>query len=298
MTWNIDAASNQKGRIAIVTGANIGLGYDTALALAGKGCRVVLACRNTDKAKAAREQILARYATAHVECQTLDLSSLKSVHSFATVFAKSHKKLDLLINNAGIMMPPYSLSEDGFESQLAANYLGHFALTGLLLPLLGKTPGSRVISLSSLAHTWGAIRFNDLNFKKGYNKRAGYGQSKLACLMFAYELDRRLRKAGLKTLSVAAHPGVAATNLAQHFPRLLTVFFPLLGQSAADGALPTLYAALGDDINGGDYCGPRSMRQMRGSPVKVNSNRASRDLAAATRLWRVSEELTGVSFLS
>jgi NAD(P)-dependent dehydrogenase (short-subunit alcohol dehydrogenase family) len=298
MTWNIDAASNQKGRIAIVTGANIGLGYDTALALAGKGCRVVLACRNTDKAKAAREQILARYATAHVECQTLDLSSLKSVHSFATVFAKSHKKLDLLINNAGIMMPPYSLSEDGFESQLAANYLGHFALTGLLLPLLGKTPGSRVISLSSLAHTWGAIRFNDLNFKKGYNKRAGYGQSKLACLMFAYELDRRLRKAGLKTLSVAAHPGVAATNLAQHFPRLLTVFFPLLGQSAADGALPTLYAALGDDVNGGDYCGPRSMRQMRGAPVKVSSNRVSKDQAAAARLWRVSEELTGVSFLS
>ncbi|MEI6735057.1 MAG: oxidoreductase [Comamonadaceae bacterium] len=298
MTWNIDAASNQKGRIAIVTGANIGLGYDTALALAGKGCRVVLACRNTDKAKAAREQILARYATAHVECQTLDLSSLKSVHSFATVFAKSHKKLDLLINNAGIMMPPYSLSEDGFESQLAANYLGHFALTGLLLPLLGKTPGSRVISLSSLAHTWGAIRFDDLNFKKGYNKRAGYGQSKLACLMFAYELDRRLRKAGLKTLSVAAHPGVAATNLAQHFPRLLTVFFPLLGQSAADGALPTLYAALGDDVNGGDYCGPRSMRQMRGAPVKVSSNRVSKDQAAAARLWRVSEELTGVSFLS
>ena len=298
MTWNIDAASNQKGRIAIVTGANIGLGYDTALALAGKGCRVVLACRNTDKAKAAREQILARYATAHVECQTLDLSSLKSVHSFATVFAKSHKKLDLLINNAGIMMPPYSLSEDGFESQLAANYLGHFALTGLLLPLLGKTPGSRVISLSSLAHNWGHIRFDDPNFKNGYSKRGAYGQSKLACLMFAYELDRRLRKAGLKTLSVAAHPGVAATNLAQHFPRLLTVFFPLLGQSAADGALPTLYAALGDDVNGGDYCGPRSMRQMRGAPVKVGSNRFSKDLAAAKRLWNLSEELTGVSFLS
>jgi NAD(P)-dependent dehydrogenase (short-subunit alcohol dehydrogenase family) len=298
MTWNIHDAPDQQGRIAIVTGANIGLGFDTALALAGKGCRVVLACRNLDKAQAARGQILAHHPKAHVECQALDLSSLKSVRSFATVFLKSHKKLDLLINNAGIMMPPYSLSEDGFESQLAANYLGHFALTGLLLPVLGKTPNSRIVSLSSLAHNWGHIRFDDPNFKKGYSKRAGYGQSKLACLMFAFELNRRLQEAGLKTLSVAAHPGVAVTNLAQQFPKFLTMFFPLVGQSAANGALPTLYAALGDDVDGGDYCGPRSMRQMRGAPVKVGSNRASRDSAAAKRLWKLSEELTGVSFLS
>ncbi len=298
MTWNINDARDQKGRIAIVTGSNIGLGYDTALALAGKDCRLVLACRNMDKAKAAQRQILVRYPKAHIECQTLDLSSLKSVRSFATTFLKSHKKLDLLINNAGIMMPPYSLSEDGFESQLAANYLGHFALTGLLLPVLAKTPNSRVVSLSSLAHNWGEIRFDDLNFKSGYSKRGAYGQSKLACLMFAYELNRRLQKAGLQTLSVAAHPGVAATNLAQHFPRFLTAFFPLVGQSASSGALPTLYAALGDDIDGGDYCGPRSMRQMRGAPVKVGSTRASKDQEAAKRLWNLSEELTGVSFLS
>jgi len=298
MTWNINDAPVQNGRIAIVTGANSGLGFDTALALAGKGCSVVLACRNLDKAKAAQEKILARHPKARIECLALDLGSLKSVRAFAASFSKSHKKLDLLINNAGIMMPPYSLSEDGFESQMAANYLGHFALTGLLLPLLSKTPGSRVVNLSSLAHNWGAIRFDDLNFKNGYNKRAAYGQSKLACLMFAYELDRRLRKAGFKTLSVAAHPGVAATNLAQHFPRFLSVFFPLVGQSAARGALPTLYAALGADINGGDYCGPRSMRQMRGEPVKVGSNRASKDQAAAKRLWKLSEELSGVSFLS
>jgi NAD(P)-dependent dehydrogenase (short-subunit alcohol dehydrogenase family) len=298
MTWNINDAPVQNGRIAIVTGANSGLGFDTALALAGKGCSVVLACRNLDKAKAAQEKILARHPKARIECLALDLGSLKSVRAFAASFSKSHKKLDLLINNAGIMMPPYSLSEDGFESQMAANYLGHFALTGLLLPLLSKTPGSRVVSLSSLAHNGGAIRFDDINFKNGYNKRAAYGQSKLACLMFAYELDRRLRKAGFKTLSVAAHPGVAATNLAQQFPRLLSVFFPLVGQSAARGALPTLYAALGADINGGDYCGPRSMRQMRGEPVKVGSNRASKDQAAAKRLWKLSEELSGVSFLS
>ena len=284
MTWNISDAPDKGGHTAIVTGANIGLGFDTALVLAGKGCSVVLACRDLDKAKAAQEQIRARHPKASVECMALDLSSLKSVRAFAASFSKSHKKLDLLVNNAGIMMPPYSLSEDGFESQLAANYLGHFALTGLLLPLLNKTPDSRVVSLSSLAHNWGEIRFDDLNFKNGYNKRAAYGQSKLACLMFAYELDRRLRKVGIKTLSVAAHPGVASTNLAQHFPRFLSMLFPLVGQSATSGALPTLYAALGDDISGGDYCGPRSMRQMRGAPAKVGSNRASKDLAATKRL--------------
>ncbi len=298
MTWTIAEVAGQTGRIAVITGANIGLGYDTALALAGKGCAVVMACRNMDKARIARERILARYPYADIECHNLDLGSLKSVRSFGVVFSKSHKKLDLLINNAGVMMPPYSLSEDGFESQLAANYLGHFALTGLLLPVLTKTPGSRVVSLSSLAHNWGDIRFDDLNFKNGYSKHAAYGQSKLACLMFAYELNNRLRKAGLKTLSVAAHPGVAVTNLAQHFPKFLTVFFPLVGQSAANGALPTLYAALGADINGGDYCGPRSMRQMRGAPVKVGSNPASKDQAAAKRLWKLSEDLTGVRFLS
>ena len=258
----------------------------------------MLACRNLDKAAAAKAEILQQFPKAKVECLQLDLGSLKSVRAFAEKFSAKHKRLDLLINNAGIMMPPYSLSEDGFESQLAANYLGHFALTGLLLPLLEQTPGSRVVSLSSLAHNWSGMRFDDLQFSKGYNKRKAYGQSKFACLMFAYELNRRLQKAGSKTLSVAAHPGVSATNLAQHFPRILSAFMPVFGQSAADGALPTLYAALGEDIQGGDYCGPKNLQQMRGAPVKVGSNRASRDEAAAKKLWTVSEELTGVSFLS
>lgn len=296
MNWSIAAAKPQSGRLAIVTGANIGLGYETALALAGKGCAVVLACRNLDKARASKVEMLKSYPKARIECLALDLSSQKSVRAFATAFTKKHGRLDLLINNAGIMMPPYSLSEDGFESQLAANYLGHFALTGLLLPLLTKTPNSRVVSLSSLAHNWGGIRFDDPHFKKGYSKRGAYGQSKLACLMFAYELDRRLRASGSTTVSVAAHPGVAASNLAQHFPRFMSAMFPLVGQSAANGALPTLYAALGDDIEGGEYCGPRSLRQMRGSPIKVGSNRASRDEAMAKKLWELSEQLTGVSY--
>lgn len=301
MAWKLEQAPIRKGRIAIVTGANVGLGYETALALAEKGCTVILACRNIEKAEAAKTAIVARHPGAAVECMRLDLSSLKSVRAFAVAFARRHKKLDLLINNAGIMMPPFTLSEDGFESQLAANYLGHFALTGLLLPLLVKTPRARVVSLSSLAHKWSGIRFDDVNFKKGYNERAAYGQSKLACLMFAYELQRRFAKAKCDTLSVAAHPGVSSTNLFQHLPKIARLFSPLVTivfQSAKDGALPTLYAALGEDINGSDYCGPQSLQQMRGAPVKVGSNRASRDEAAAARLWSMSEEMTGVHYLS
>ena len=178
MTWTINDAKKQTGRLAIVTGANIGLGFDTALALAGKGCQVILACRNIEKAKQAQQQIVSAHPKAKGECMALDLSSLKSVRAFAAAFKKKHKTLDLLINNAGIMMPPYSLSEDGFESQLAANYLGHFVLTAELLPLLNATPGARVVSLSSLAHNWGPIRFDDPTFERGYNKRAAYGQSR------------------------------------------------------------------------------------------------------------------------
>ena len=292
MHWSIESVKSQAGRTAIITGANSGLGYSTALALAGKGCKVVLACRDLGKAQAAKAQILTQHPKAQVECATLDLMQLASVRAFAKTYLKSHTTLELLINNAGIMMPPYALSADGFESQFAANYLGHFALTGLLLPLLNKTPGARVVSLSSLAHNWGTIRFDDPSFERGYDKRAAYGQSKLACLMFAYELDRRLKAAGLGTLSVAAHPGVAATNLAQHFPKVVSWLFPLVGQPAASGALPTLYAALGNDIQGGDYCGPKNLHQMRGDPVKVSSNRASRDQVAAKRLWEMSQTWT------
>jgi len=300
MSWNFKRIPMQKGRIAVVTGANIGLGYETALALAGKGCAVVLACRNIAKADAARAAIVARHPKARVECMALDLASLKSVRAFATAYRKRHTTLDLLINNAGIMMPPYAFSEDGFESQLAANYLGHFALTGLLLPLIVKTPDSRVVSLSSLAHKWSGIRFDDLHATRWYDKRLAYGQSKLACLMFAYELQRRLTRAGHATLSVAAHPGVSSTNLFQHLPKIVQVFAPLTAlmfQSAQGGAQPTLYAALGDDIQGGDYCGPQSPGEMRGAPGKVGSSRRSRDEAVAVRLWAVSEELTGVRFL-
>ncbi len=299
MSWTLDSVPDQRGRIAIVTGANSGLGLETARELAGKGMTVVMACRNAGKAEAARTAIQLQYPKTTMPIQLLDLSRLASVRAFARAFAGKYDRLDLLINNAGIMMPPYGLSEDGFESQLAANYLGHFALTGLLLPLLLQTPGSRVVSLSSLAHHWSGIQFDDLQFSRGYNRRRAYGQSKLACLMFAYELQRRLTHVSAGTMSVAAHPGVSATNLFQHLPRFLHPALPLMNlvlQPARDGALPTLYAALGDDIKGGNYCGPQSMSQMRGPPVKVGSSAASHEKTAATRLWTLSEKLTGVRF--
>ena len=300
MAWDIDTVKSQTGRVAVVTGANSGLGLETAKALAAKGCTVVMACRSVAKAESARANIAQSAPGAKLDCMALDLGSLKSVRAFAKAFGAKYTRLDLLINNAGIMMPPYALSEDGFESQLAANYLGHFALTGLLLPTINATHGARIVSLSSLAHNWGGIRLDDPQFKNGYNKRAAYGQSKLACLMFAYELQRRLSRTGSATLSVAAHPGVSATNLFQHLPKIAQVFAPLtefVFQGAKDGAQPTLYAALGTDIAGGDFVGPSHMMQMRGAPRKVGSNRASRDSAVATALWTLSEQLTGVRFL-
>ena len=298
MPWTLNDATDQSGRLAIVTGANVGLGYYTALGLAQKGADVILACRNEEKAKAAQLEIQAECLTANISTMTLDVSKQASVKQFAQIFAATHKKLDLLINNAGIMMPPFSETEDGFESQLATNYLGHFSLTGHLLPLLNATPGARIISLASLAHAWKGMNFRDLNYKNSYSARLAYGQSKLACLIFSYELDRRLKASGEKTLSVAAHPGVSATSLTRYMPKIIQPLAPLVAQSAQAGADPTLYAALGDDILGGHYTGPDGWRQMKGKAVKVGSSAASRDPGSATKLWEMSETMTGTRFLS
>ena len=301
MAWTIDSIPSQTGRYAIVTGANAGLGYETALQLASKGCRVMLACRSLSNAEKARAQILATFPNADVDCGVLDLCDLASVKAFAMAFITGHQQLDLLINNAGIMMPPLARTKEGFESQLAANYLGHFALTGHLLPLINATRGARVVSLSSLAHRWSSIRFDDMNFATEYNKKQAYGQSKFACLVFAYELQRRLVNAGVHTLSVAAHPGVSATSLFRHMPGIVGILNPLMAlvfQSAKGGALPILYAALSDEVQGGEYFGPQRMNEMKGEPGKVPSNRASRNEVDAARLWAVSEQMTGVRYLS
>lgn len=300
MVFDLSQAPRQRGRCALITGANIGLGYETAKAFAGLGGSVILACRSVDKAQAARDSILAAYPQAEILVEELDLSDLASVRACSARILAQRQSLDLLINNAGIMMPPYSLSTDGFESQFAANYLGHFVLTGALLPLLNATPGARVVTLSSLAHRWGPIRYDDPHFTQGYDKRRAYGQSKLACLVFALELQRRLAASGAGTLSVAAHPGVAATNLGQHLPGVARWLMPVAGlifNTAEGGALPTLYAALGQDIAGGDYCGPSRMRQMRGPATKVGCSRTARDPEQGRRLWALSEALTGQHYL-
>ncbi len=297
MSFNIHTIASQQGRVAIVTGANDGLGFQTTLALSKTGMKVVMACRNTDKGNKARMAILKEVPDANLELMPLDLSKLDDVRMFADDYLKTHDRLDLLINNAGIMIPPFELTQDGFESQFGVNYLSHFLLTRLLLPLLEKTEGSRVVSLSSNAHKNGKIHFDDLQFKKKYSAIAAYSQSKLACLMFAYELQRRLYASGSKVLSVAAHPGMSDTNLFKHVPRWVNSIFGglirgMMAQSAEDGVQPTLYAALGNDIQGGDYTGPDGWQEWKGKPVKVKGTKLAQDKNVAKKLWQESEKLT------
>lgn len=301
MSLNINEIPPQSGRIAIVTGANDGLGFQTTLALSKTGMKVVMACRSLKKGNKALEEIIRQVPEANLELMRLDLSKLSSVRAFAEEYMLKHKQLDVLINNAGIMVPPYEVTEDGFESQLGVNYLGHFLLTGLLMPLLEKTPDSRVVSLSSNAHKGGKIHFDDLQFSKKYSAFTAYSQSKLACLIFAKELQRKLDKAGSKVLSVAAHPDMSDTNLFKHVPKFVTAIFgglirSLMVQSPENGAKPTLYAALGTDIQGGDYIGPDGWQELKGEAVKVKGTKLSEDMEVAKKLWDVSEKLTGLKF--
>lgn len=283
-------------KIAIITGGNAGLGFEESKHLASIGYRVIMACRDLDRGLKAKKRILAHSKNAVIDVLELDLSSQKSVQIFADLVKQDYHRLDLLINNAGIMMTPKKITEDGFENQLATNYLGHFALTGYLLHLLKNTAHSRVVSLSSLAHKWSDIRFNDINFNDGYNKKVAYGQSKLACLMFAYELERRLKVSGYTTISVAAHPGIANTALFKFTPKFLKWLIPIMGQSPKSGAEPVLYAALSKELEGGEYIGPGGFNEWRGKPKVVDSNSASKNKQNAGRLWDLSEELTGVKY--
>jgi NAD(P)-dependent dehydrogenase (short-subunit alcohol dehydrogenase family) len=250
------------------------------------------------KAEEAKSKILGAYPNANVKPMQADMASLTGVKLFAKHFQGHFDRLDLLINNAGIMMSPYQVTEDGFENQLATNYIGHFVLTGLLLPLLTGTPGSRVVTLSSLSYKWAQIDFDDLHARKGYRKKKAYGQSKRACLMFAYELQRRLSAAGYSTLSLAAHPGLSKTNLDRYFPALIRPLGALFLQPATKGALPVLYAALAKDLKGGEFIGPDGFQEMRGYPTKVDSDAYSKDKTIAQRLWKVSEAMSNVYYLS
>jgi NAD(P)-dependent dehydrogenase (short-subunit alcohol dehydrogenase family) len=238
-----------------VTGANSGIGYEMARALARKEARVILSCRNKDKGEAAVRQIAQAYPEAKADLMQLDLSDLASVRRFADEFTSRYGRLDILINNAGIMRPPFGKTADGFELQFGTNHLGHFALTGLLLALIIRTPQARVITVSSGGERFGEIDFDNLNAEKGYDGGRAYGQSKLANLLFTYELQRRFEDAGVDTIAAAAHPGWTVTNLQVHW-RMLRVLNPFIGQKPEMGALPALYAATAPDVQGGDYYGP------------------------------------------
>jgi NAD(P)-dependent dehydrogenase (short-subunit alcohol dehydrogenase family) len=300
--WTVDQIPDQSGRVALVTGANSGLGLIAARELARAGARVVLACRNMDKGATALRQITDGLPEAEAELAALDLASLDSIRSFAQKFPKAHDGLDLLINNAGVMAPPRRTTKEGFELQFGTNHLGHFALTGLLLGALEGRRDARVVTVSSTAHRMGRINFDDLHGERHYRRWRAYGQSKLANLIFALELDRRLRAAGSTISSLAAHPGYAATNLqsasAPVLDRAVMVVTNLLvAQDAEVGALSLLYAATQPGLEGGTYVGPEGRGEQRGHPQpEAVPARAALDQTVAARLWAVSEEATGVHF--
>jgi NAD(P)-dependent dehydrogenase (short-subunit alcohol dehydrogenase family) len=294
--WTFNDIPDQTGRTAIVTGANTGIGFETARMLALKGARVALACRSLDKGREAVDRILAETPNAEVALEQLDLSDLRNVEAFAVRYKEQHGRLDLLILNAGVMVPPESNTAQGFELQFGVNHLGHFALTGALLPLVQATEGSRVVVVSSTAAARGVMDFDDLQFeKRGYAAWQAYAQSKLANQLFTLELQRRLRAAGSSVLVTAAHPGWTATDLQRtsHTARFLNRFFAM---EPPKGALPTLRAAVDPGAAGGDYYGPNGFLQMRGYPKRIEMVKRAYDAGDAVRLWEISEELTGVRY--
>lgn len=294
--WTTTNIPDQTGKTVIITGANSGLGLESTRALADQGAHIVMACRNTDKGWTAMAPILDANPAAALEVMPLDLADLASIRAFAEAFSSKHDRLDILMNNAGVMaLPQRRETADGFEMQFGVNHLGHFALTGLLFDHLLSTPSSRVVTISSNAHKFGRIQFDNLDARKSYSQWGAYCQSKLANLLFAYELQRRLDKLGADTISVAAHPGYAATNL-QRASKISLLMNRFMAQDQVMGALPQLRAATAADVQGGEYYGPDSFFEQRGYPVKVQSNRASHDEEVARRLWSVSKKLTGVQY--
>jgi NAD(P)-dependent dehydrogenase (short-subunit alcohol dehydrogenase family) len=302
--WTAPDVGDQHGRIAVITGANSGLGFETALVLAEHGATVVLAGRDPGRTSDAADRLRSANPDAELQTAELDLASLESVRTAAADLTGRFPRLDLLINNAGIMMPPYGLTKDGYELQFGTNHLGHFALTGLLMPSLLAAAQSRVVTVSSNGHRAGRINFADLQSSRRYVKFVAYGQSKLANLMFTYELERRLKAADAQTIAVAAHPGTARTELGRHMSGVVNAamsprFGPLNSwwvQDAAMGALPILRAATDPAAVGGTYYGPGGPFQLTGYPVVVRSSGRSLSNEAQRRLWAESEQLTQISY--
>jgi NAD(P)-dependent dehydrogenase (short-subunit alcohol dehydrogenase family) len=302
MAFTVADIPDLTGKLTVITGATGGLGYETALALAGAKATVVLTGRNAQKGADALARIRAVHPSADISFETLDLGSLAAVEAFATGFAARHEHIDVLVNNAGVMMPPSrKTTVDGFELELGTNHLGHFALTARLMPLLA---GGRVVTVSSIAHRTGSIHFDDLQLERSYNPTRAYNQSKLANLMFAFELQRRSDAAGWGVTSIAAHPGVSGTDLIQNgmgmeggiLAPAARFFVGIFGHPPAAGALPQIFAAASPDAKAGAYYGPNGFMEITGAPGVAQAKPQARDKAAATRLWTMSEELTGVRF--
>jgi NAD(P)-dependent dehydrogenase (short-subunit alcohol dehydrogenase family) len=302
MPWTETDIPSQRGRTAVVTGVG-GLGYETGLALARAGGEVIMAGRNRQKGREAVGRILAAAPAASVRFELLDLASLSSIEAFVGRLSATASSLDILVNNAGVMsLPTRQETADGFELQFGTNYLGHFAVTMRLLPLLLKAPAPRVVNLSSLYHRQGVINFDDLQARRAYRPGPAYGQSKLAMLMFALELDRRSKAAAIPLMSNAAHPGFARTELIVNGPGahgpvylLSNLLKSVASHSAAEGALPTLFAATAPQARGGGYYGPSGMFELKGPPAEAAVSSRARDEGVARRLWTISEELTGTS---
>jgi NAD(P)-dependent dehydrogenase (short-subunit alcohol dehydrogenase family) len=305
MKWTARDAGDLTGRRILVTGGNSGIGLEAARALAHAGASVVIACRNLDKGKAAVADIAADHPGADVSLLELDLADLTSVDDAAQHFCEQHDWLDVLVNNAGVMALPYRQTVDGFEMQFGTNHLGHFALTGHLLDTLLKAPAPRVVTVSSGMHRFATGSLDNVDASKGYRKWEAYSTSKLANLLFTYELHRRTQQAGSNLVAVAAHPGYAHTNLQTAGPQMSgskigeaiqLVGAHVLGQSSQMGALPTVYAAVASGVRSGDFIGPGGLAGMRGYPRTVHSTRKSHDPEIAAQLWRMSEDLTGVRY--
>jgi NAD(P)-dependent dehydrogenase (short-subunit alcohol dehydrogenase family) len=297
--WTAQDMPDQHGRVVVITGANSGVGYESAAALARKGARVVMACRSVNKAEQARQELVKRVPGATIDIVPLDLGTLKSIHAFTDAFNAQYDRLDILMNNAGIMTPPYGKTVDGFETQFGTNHLGHFALTGLLLPKLLSTPKSRVVTVSSSAYLNARINFDDLQSERDYGPIRAYRQSKLANILFALELQRKLQASNAGVISVANQPGYARTNLQPSSGRIIEdIFYSILtvmaSHSAEAGATCQLYAATAPDVHGGEFFEPR--RTLVGDVVRVEVIARGKDPETAARLWQVSEQLTGVRY--
>ena len=302
--WTPREIPSQAGKLAIVTGANSGIGYHTVLELARAGATVILACRNAQKAEEAKAKILKSVPQAKLEVAIVDMANLDSIRTFAEGFVVGDRKLDILINNAGIMaLPQRTPTAQGFEAQFGTNHLGHFALTGELMPALLKTPGSRVVTVASIAHKGGRMRFEDPNWERAYDPRKAYSQSKLANILFGLELDRRLKRANADVLSILAHPGVAVTSIVSNGmgtgmkAKIVGAMLPLVAQSDARGSWPTLYAATSPDAQSGHYYGPDGIAEIKGTPVEVTPKPHALDPVAAARLWHISEQMTAVEYV-